>query len=89
VGRGRHFFSVCREGFQAVITRNLNGGKAADACRGDDAQAILKAWKFTKRYGIRIRGTDNLPEYLIMEPQNNDAERFPPGIVSEVTSGEE
>lgn len=30
----------------------------------------LKAWKLTKRYGIKIRGTDNLLEHLILDTKS-------------------
>lgn len=30
----------------------------------------LKAWKLTKRYGIKIRGTDNLLEHLVLDPKS-------------------
>ncbi len=33
-------------------------------------KASLKAWKLASRYGIRIRGTDNLLEHLLYDPRH-------------------
>lgn len=30
----------------------------------------LKAWKLTKRYGIKIKGTNNLLEHLVLDPKS-------------------
>ncbi|KAH8881806.1 hypothetical protein GQ53DRAFT_466617 [Thozetella sp. PMI_491] len=40
------------------------------------AKKSLKAWKLSKRYGIKIKGTENLLEHLVLDPRTKTLKVF-------------
>lgn len=50
-------------GSQQIQTHEQQRRRAETMAR----KTSLKAWKLTKRYGIKIRGTDNLLEHLVLD----------------------
>ena len=61
------FLSFIENAFQAGAPQVHTPESHARIAEVMGLKASLKAWKLTKRYGIKIRGTDNLLEHLVLD----------------------